>query len=105
MFDGSGGQVAGSEQPLWERSTTTVLPKFCNAEDLAVRLGFPVAFIETETEARHLSYVEIDGDKFYNVDVAEQEIIRTAQLLRPVSMLKTMVKHQEDVLAAEGISV
>ena len=58
-------------------------PRFCEAPELATRLGLPLDFIEAETKSRHLCYIEIDDRKLYNVDVAEQEIMHTAQLSNP----------------------
>ena len=72
-----------SNQATWESTTTISLPRFCNAADLASQLGLPLEFIDAETEAGNLCYIEVDGVKFYNADIAAQEIMHTGRLSHP----------------------
>lgn len=80
----------GSSQAAWKSTTTVLLPRFCDAAVLAARLGLPVEFIDAETEARHLCYIEVDGTKLYNVDIAAQEIMHTGRLSHPPNYMSSV---------------
>lgn len=80
--------LSADHEPMWSSSTMTVLPRFCVIEELAVRLGLPLEFLQLEAHAGRLTVLDLRRRypdmscswkpkwRYYDVDACEAALIQ-----------------------------